>query len=187
MPGIQSALNRGAKAEFVALTATFPGRAPVPIPTDSIRRRQDDIDVALFRLTREQVEGVPVLPLYDGLPELPDQRAIVVGYPTGLAALLAKADPALVAELRDDRADMTSVIQRLAASDQIRPTITQGIVGNIEERMLVYDAPTTHGGSGGPVFGGNGVVSAVNYAILREFSGANFGVPIKFGRELLAR
>ena len=37
----------------------------------------------------------------------------------------------------------------------------------------------------GCVVPAHGTVIAVNYAILREFSGANFGVPIGFGKELL--
>lgn len=185
-PRLAQWLQHGATPEFLRLTATFPGRLPVQVPPDSIRRRHDDLDVAAFSLPQEAVAGVPVLPLHQGsLDELPDQRAIVVGYPTGLAALLAKADPQVVAELRQAAADMTAVIDRLAADDRISPLITQGVLGNVQEQMLVYDAPTTHGGSGGPVFGGNGMVVAVNFAILRDFTGANFGVPIRYGRELL--
>ncbi|MGE3172588.1 MAG: trypsin-like peptidase domain-containing protein [Planctomycetota bacterium] len=186
MASLDPILMRGAVPGFAVLTATFPGKAPVPVPIDSIRRRGDDLDVALFRLPADAVAGVPVLPLHDGpLETLPDQRAIVVGYPTGLAALLAKADAAQVQDLRARGADMTTVIRELAAADRISPVITQGTLGNVQERQLVYDAATTHGGSGGPVFGGDGTVIGVNYAILREFAGANFGVPIAFGRELL--
>ena len=156
------------------------------MPPWSIVRRADDVDVALFTRPPDQLEGVPVLPRHVGpLSALADQRAILVGYPTGLGVLLAKADPALVADLRARQADMTTVIQALADADRISPVITQGTIGNVQDRMVVYDAPTTHGGSGGPVFGSDGTVIAVNYAVLREFSGANFGVPISFGKELL--
>lgn len=176
----------GGQPEFATLTATFPGRPPRAVAIDAIRRRGDDLDVAAFRLPVDAIAGLPVLPLHEGpLNDLPDQRAIVVGYPTGLAALLAKADNALVADLRARQADMTTVIQALADADRISPVLTQGTVGNVQDRMIVYDAPTTHGGSGGPVFGADGTVIAVNYAVLREFTGANFGVPIEFGRELL--
>lgn len=183
---LQSLVAAGAKPEFATLTATFPGHPPIEVAATTIRRRSDSLDVAMFRLPEVDVVGVPVLPLHEGpLADLADQRAIVVGYPTGLAALLAKADTALTNDLRARQADMAEVIRALAAADRISPMITQGTVGNVQDDMIVYDAPTTHGGSGGPVFGGDGTVIAVNYAVLREFAGANFGVPIRFGRELL--
>lgn len=187
LPQLQIAARRGGLAQFERLTATFPGGEPILVDPAQIRRRNDDLDVAMFALPAERVNGLPVLPLHDGpLDQLADQRAIVVGYPTGLAALLAKADAPLVASLQRAGASMAEVIDALAANNRISPTITEGTVGNVQERMLVYDAATTQGGSGGPVFGGDGTVIAVNYAVLREFTGANFGVPIAFGKELLA-
>jgi S1-C subfamily serine protease len=50
----------------------------------------------------------------------------------------------------------------------------------------VYDAETTHGGSGGPVLDINGSVVAVNAAILPEYGGSNLGVPVARLRALLA-
>jgi S1-C subfamily serine protease len=50
----------------------------------------------------------------------------------------------------------------------------------------VFDAPTTHGGSGGPLFNKNGFVVAVEYAVLAKFRGNSFGVPISFALELLS-
>jgi serine protease Do len=187
-PGSEAAVRLGARPTFQRLTATFPGLGPVEVDAASCTFASDDLDVACFRVPREAVASVPVAPLHEGpIEDLADRRAIVVGYPTGLLALLAKAPPAVAEELRVQRADMARVIDRLAKEDLIRPTITQGVIGNIESNMLVYDASTTHGGSGGPVFGGDGTVIAVNFAILRQFSGANFGVPIRYGKDLLPR
>lgn len=187
MEPVMRLVDRGAVPEFTSLTATFPGKPPMDVPVASILRRKDDRDVAVVQLPAEPLAGVPLLPLHDGPLEGDDQRAIVVGYPTGLAALLARADNQLVEELRRDSASMTVAIARLAATGQITPLITQGVVSNVQEDMIVYDAPTTHGGSGGPVFDGDGEVIAVNFAILPDFTGANFGVPIRFARELLPR
>lgn len=80
---------------------------------------------------------------------------------------------------------MTQAIEQLATSNRISPLLTQGIVSNFDEFKIVYDAATTHGGSGGPVFNSSGEVIAVNFAILPDYQGANFGVPIRFARELL--
>ena len=63
--------------------------------------------------------------------------------------------------------------------------ITQGALNEVKERRLVYDAETTGGGSGGPVFGPDGIVIGVNFAVTRDFAGSNFGVPIHFARKLL--
>ena len=51
---------------------------------------------------------------------------------------------------------------------------------------IVYDAPTTQGGSGGPVFNKHGEVIAVEYAVLPRFGGNSFGVPIAYALELIA-
>ena len=50
---------------------------------------------------------------------------------------------------------------------------------------MVYDAETTHGGSGGPVLDMSGAVVAVNSAILPEYGGSNLGVPATKMRALL--
>ena len=59
-------------------------------------------------------------------------------------------------------------------------------LGQVTEAMIVYDAPTGSGGSGGPVFGLDGEVVAVNAAILEQFSGSNLGVPVRHVLALLA-
>ena len=51
---------------------------------------------------------------------------------------------------------------------------------------IVFDAQTTSGGSGGPLFNEQGKVIGVTYAILSGFGGSNFGIPIRFSEPLLA-
>jgi S1-C subfamily serine protease len=50
---------------------------------------------------------------------------------------------------------------------------------------VVYDAETTHGGSGGPVLNLDGMVLAVNAAVLPQFDGSNMGVPADEALRLL--
>ena len=68
----------------------------------------------------------------------------------------------------------------------IAPLASRGIVGQTSDAAIVYDAETTHGGSGGPVLNARGEVIAVNAAILPEFGGSNLGVPVNKVRAFLA-
>src|SRR5262245_8635760 len=64
---LEALTDGGAKPELAALSATFPGHAPVAVEIGTIRRRSSDLlDVALFRLPPAAVAGVPVLPLHEG-------------------------------------------------------------------------------------------------------------------------
>ncbi len=73
----------------------------------------------------------------------------------------------------------------LSEAGHIAPLATRGIVGQATLDKLVYDAETTHGGSGGPVLGLNGEVQAINAAILTDFGGSNLGIPAAAARRLL--
>jgi serine protease Do len=50
----------------------------------------------------------------------------------------------------------------------------------------VYDAATTSGGSGGPLFNRNGKVIGINFAVLRDFGGSNLAVPARYATKLLS-
>ncbi len=186
---VQPLLRVGFEPVFFRLAVTFPGHDPILVDAARTEVRQDDIDVAVLRADAILVADVPVLHLSSTEPRRAlGHRVFVLGYPTGLRALLGKADPALARRLTTaPDADQTSIIAGLAAADAIRPLVTQGVLADVTDNNLVYDADTTSGGSGGPVLGDDGTVIGVNYAILREFGGSNFGVPVRFARELLGR
>lgn len=145
----------------------------------------DAADLAVVRLS-DPPEGVAGLALAEA-PPLAGETVVVMGYPTGLRSLLAQSGPAFVKALEEDRdTDFWSVAERLAEAGLIMPLASRGIVGQVAAEALVYDAETTHGGSGGPVLNAEGRVVAVNAAILPEFGGSNLGVPVEKLRALLA-
>jgi S1-C subfamily serine protease len=139
-------------------------------------RASESLDVALLRCSPIDAD-VPPLPI-SAVAARPGDEVIVLGYPTGITALVARADPTSIRALREaGPLDFWEVARHLSAGGMIGPLATVGVVGQVTSGSVVYDAETTHGGSGGPVLSLDGEVLAVNMAILPEFGGSNLGVP----------
>jgi S1-C subfamily serine protease len=134
------------------------------------------------------VEGdLPFAPL-EGVPPAPGDPVLVMGYPLGLRALMARSDEGFVRALREEGVDdFFEQARRLAAAGFMAPLASRGIVGQVTSASVVYDAETTSGGSGGPVLTLEGRVIAINTAILPEFGGSNLGVPSAAAQALLDR
>ncbi len=144
----------------------------------------DDADVAVLKCS-DVTRRVHPLQLAETSPE-PGDEVIVLGYPTGIRALLARTDVDFVNQLMSGGdLDFWKVARRLSEAGHIAPLATRGFVGQVTTAAVVYDAETTSGGSGGPVINLDGEVVAVNMAILPEFGGSNLGVPIARARALL--
>lgn len=154
--------------------AYFPGR-PDPVEVvEAALSDESDLAALIARTGRFQAAGLGLAPS----PPRPGDQIIVMGYPTGLMSLLAQSGPGFVEELRAaGETGFWAVAARLAASGLIAPLSSGGIVGQATGAAIVYDAETTHGGSGGPVLNLRGEVVAVNAAIIPEFGGSNLGVP----------
>jgi S1-C subfamily serine protease len=160
----------------------LPGEAE-PFPVELIRA-SETADVALLGC------GAPtevIRPLeLASTPPVAGDEVIVLGYPTGMQALIVRAETAFVEKLLADNVqDFWELGRRLAGGGHIAPLATAGVVGQVTSSSIVYDAETTHGGSGGPVLGLDGDVVAVNVAVVPEFGGSNLGVPAPAARRLL--
>lgn len=143
-----------------------------------------EADLALVRCAG--IAGrVPALSLTPESPRIGDE-IIVLGYPTGMRALIARVDPDYVDVLMEGgQVGFWDLARGLSTGGYIKPLATAGVVGQITSGSVVYDAETTHGGSGGPVLNLSGSVVAVNTAIVPDFAGSNLGVPASYVITLL--
>ena len=141
-------------------------------------------DLALLRGSGPALQAKPLV-LAKSNP-VPGDAALVFGYPTGLNALVARAGDDFMAKLgRMPDLDERRVADILAQAGLVQPLVSRGIVAQVTDAAVVYDAQTAGGGSGGPVVNLRGEVVAVNRAILQNFTGSNMGVPVETAAELL--
>jgi len=165
------------------IIAYVPG-APDSLPLQLVGV-SDSVDLAVFR-SMSAVRSLPALPLAENAAQA-GEEVIVLGYPLGMRALMARADAQFLADLRaGGDVDFWTLGARLARTGQIAPLASRGIVSQVTREAVVYDAETTSGGSGGPVLSMRGEVLAVTSAILPEFGGSNLGVPVARARGLVA-
>jgi S1-C subfamily serine protease len=177
-------LAAGFKPRFTLFRAFFPQERE-PFELDLVRHATS-VDLSLVRLD-PRGRPIPALPLdRSGRGAVAGQPVVVVGYPAGLEAILAKTDGAVMKEVLAAAGTSSERITELLARKRlIRPSTTQGHIGDVTKSDIVFDAPTTHGGSGGPVLNRDGVVIGVEYAVLSKFGGNSFGVPIGYALDLL--
>jgi S1-C subfamily serine protease len=166
------------------LKAYFPG---IVTPFEmKVTALSEEVDAAVVS-TDLGGRKIPVLVADSGRPiAAAGQPVVLLGFPTGLDALLARLDESLAHAIVDATGgDLEKVTTELASRGLIRPLATQGHLSDVLPGRLVYDAQTTFGGSGGPILNSRGRVIGINAAILSEFAGASFGVPIKLVVSLL--
>jgi S1-C subfamily serine protease len=180
----ESLAKDGYRPRFLVFRAFFP-RVAEGLRLD-VHRRSETLDLALLKV---DVKGrkIPTLPLdVSRQGAVAGQPVVVVGYPTGLDALLAKTDAGVVQEILTAHGTSTGrITEALSRKGLIRPSTTQGHIGDVTKTDIVFDAATTQGGSGGPVFNRNGRVIAVEYALLPKFAGSSYGLPVRYALELL--
>ena len=133
------------------------------------------------------------MPANSSILELDDKKTasttgdpvVLMGYPTGIEGILARQGSETVKKIADGSQDVSSIMSKLASQQLIRPTTTQGHIGDVLDDKIVYDAATTSGGSGGPLFNREGKVIGINFAVLRGFGGSNLAVPSRYAKDLL--
>jgi len=176
-------IRRGAKPHLEKLLAFFPGLAqPINITPAAL---STEGDLAILHIEDSQaVRQLRPLPLAENPPN-PGELVSVVGYPMGVLGMVAKSPPAVYERLAFRRDDQGAASE-LAALSLIRPSATCGHLGDVVGDKLIYDAPTAHGASGGPVFDSHAEVIGVNAAYLDGFSGGTLGVSVRALKPLIA-
>jgi len=181
---LKEMLDQGLEPVVPEMTAYFPGvPRGIAINTEKI---SSAADVAVVKGNISEL-GIKQIALAEGRRSAISGGAIVLlGYPTALDAILARAGAETLQSIATaSKGDPKQVMEELARRNLIRPITTQGHIGDILPDKIVYDAQTTSGGSGGPLFNNEGKVIGINFAMVREFGGSNFAVPVGYGKSLL--
>jgi S1-C subfamily serine protease/DNA-binding NarL/FixJ family response regulator len=169
----------------VEMTAFFPGVARgVPV---KLRKISSQADVAVVK---GDVSGLKLKVLTlddDPKAAVSGDPVVLIGYPTGINAILARGTEDTIRAIASKTNDLDGLMTELATRNLIRPVNTQGHIGDVLKDKIIYDAQTTSGGSGGPLFNSEGKVIAVNVAILRDFGGSNFAIPVRYAKQLLTQ
>jgi S1-C subfamily serine protease/DNA-binding NarL/FixJ family response regulator len=184
---LKKLIDQGADAYVLYYEVFFPGK------TEGLRAKLDRIsskaDVATLQLESPLPPKTAVLQLDDRAQATVTGDAVVlIGYPTGIEGILARAGSDVSQKIVSDTngtPDVNRIMSQLASQHLIRPTTTQGHIGDVLDDKIVYDAATTSGGSGGPLFNRDGKVIGINFAVLRDFGGSNLAVPVKYAKDLL--
>ena len=181
-PDADALIRKGATPQLERLLAFFPGM-PTPVDiTPMVESAHGDLAV-LAMDDASLTHTVRPLPLAERQSE-PGELVTVIGYPMGVVGMVAKAPPAVYERLAFRRDDIGAA-NELAALSLIRPSATCGHLGDVVGDKLIYDAPTAHGGSGGPVFNSRGQVIGINAAYIDGFSGGTLGISVEALRPLM--
>jgi DNA-binding response OmpR family regulator/S1-C subfamily serine protease len=181
---LKELLDQGLEPVVADMTAYFPG-VPRGIPV-KVEKTASGADVAVVKGNVSGL-GIKQVALANGRGSaVSGQPVVLLGYPTALDAILARTGTETVQAIAtESKGDPKRVMEELARRSLIRPITTQGHIGDVLADKIVYDAQTTVGGSGGPLFNGEGKVIGINFAFLPEFGGSNFAIPVGYGRSLL--
>jgi S1-C subfamily serine protease/DNA-binding response OmpR family regulator len=181
---LKELVDQGADAFAVSYTAYFPGTSQgIAAKVDRI---SGQADLATLKLQTPAPPHAALLELDErNEASVSGDPVVLIGYPTGIEGILARAGSDITRKVAENAHDVTQIVSELAEQDFIRPTTTQGHIGDVLKDKIVYDAATTVGGSGGPLFNRNGKVIGVNFAILKDFGGSNLAVPVRYADELV--
>ncbi len=178
----KQSIAAGARPRLKKLVAFFPSMREAVQLTDVRTSPSADLAVARLQWPNTASPDHP-LPLAHDLGK-PGDAVVVIGYPLGVAGMVAKSSGAVYDRLAYRGEDVRTASE-LASLSLVRPSATYGRLGDVVGSKLIYDAPTAHGASGGPVLNAKGEVIAINSAFITGFAGGTLGVSVSELRTLL--
>jgi len=176
--------DQGIEPVLVEMTAYFPGVSHgLSVTTERV---SSDTDVALLKGNFSESKIKEIVFADGHRSAISGGPVVLLGYPTGLDAILARTGEETLRSIATiTNGDPKQVVEELARRHLIRPVVTQGHIGDVLPDKIIYDAQTTSGGSGGPLFNSEGKVIGINFAMVRDFGGSNFAIPIAYGKSLM--
>lgn len=176
----------GGQSRLQSLLAYFPGRhGPYTL---KFKRASQQVDLAVCMLNGKAVSAdIPVLPLdREAEAAAVGKEVVMMGYPSGPNRMLALLPEAEAFGLQNKYgASLVTLLNQLQKRKLIKPLTTQGHITDLYQNRIVFDAATSEGASGTPMFGQSGRVIGVTFAVFIENSASNFAVPISSGIALL--
>jgi S1-C subfamily serine protease len=176
--------DQGVDPVAIEMTAYFPGISHgISMTTEKL---SPDADVALLKGNVSGPKIKEVAFAEGDRSAVSGGPVVLLGYPTGVDAILARSGEETIRSIATaTKGEPKAVVEELARRHLIRPVVTQGHIGDVLPDKIIYDAQTSIGGSGGPLFNSEGKVIGINFAMVRDFGGANFAIPIAYGKSLL--
>jgi CheY-like chemotaxis protein len=178
----QKVIEAGFRPESRLSVAYFPHRQESYAL--KVRKVSSTADVALLSVTPDG--KLPKPTLLEEAKSTPGSPVVLMGFPLGLESVLALASEKELEQIPNlPNLALDQVARELARRDLMRPLITQGHLSNVTDEVLRYDALSTMGGSGGPLFNRQGKVIGINFAVQAGLPGAAMGLPISHALELM--
>jgi S1-C subfamily serine protease/DNA-binding response OmpR family regulator len=181
---LKELLDHDVEPSVLSYDAYFPGSS-VAVPA-KLGRISSRADLATLKLEAPGPFHAELLELDDrNEASVTGEPVVLIGYPTGVEGILARAGSEVVQKVAGSTQSVSQIMLRMASQQLIRPTTTQGHIGDLLNDKIVYDAATTFGGSGGPLFNRKGKVIGINVAVMKDFGGSNLAVPARYAKDLL--
>ncbi len=180
-------LAQGGKPELVELYAYFPGIKPkFEIKVKQVSK-ENDVAICTFEQGDAAIPKLPLNPSNEAAAV--GQTIVLIGYPTGVDGLIERLDDKVKNEINRHAFSPEERIKEVSERGLIHPLLSQGHINGLNAGRIIHDAATTEGGSGSPIFNGEGEVIGINSSILTTdrgvpVQGSNLGIPIKFALEI---